>query len=120
MGADTAGVTDCEQTPQPTGWSTFIGWHRDESMWKSIYVNTASTLLAALVVYLIGAVSGVFTRQPVPVLCVVFTVVEMGVLVVKLRRSSEPGQLRLTAMAIVFGVVATVATSGWADAQVTQ
>jgi len=65
LGADVDGVT--EPGPPRDAFATFASWHRSEEFWRAIWSNALSALLAALVIYVIGAVSGVFSRQPLVV-----------------------------------------------------
>jgi hypothetical protein len=62
-------------------WDEFKSWHSGPALYREIYARTAATLLAAAVIYLIAAISGLVSVQPLAVVGVPLLVVGLGCLV---------------------------------------
>jgi hypothetical protein len=61
--SDHSAVPAVPRGPHPV-WSTFVGWHREPTLWRDIYTRTVSGLVTVFVVYVVAAISGVVSRQP--------------------------------------------------------
>lgn len=82
-------MTD-DQTERPhDSWHTFRQWHREPQLWREIYTRTVSALAAAIVIYLVAAISGAVTREPAYIIAAVFAAIAVPLLLF-----SVPGVVR--------------------------
>jgi hypothetical protein len=78
--------------PQRDRWTIFRLWHREEAFWRDFYLRTVSGLTVVLVVYLVGALTGVFTTQPLPLIFTFFGITMILLMWVNLYGEHRSGR----------------------------